>query len=1118
MEETQGSESSFAASLLNRLLSHHRHVQKEALREVLKVITTGLNAESFKIGQYKRILRIVSNYFVSDVDNGEERASYLRSILIAFVKVEAIVYSEEMSLVLKELLDDSTYTSVAYTRKLVELVLLVSSTGEASWVFPHLHNITFRFLMDPQGKPMDRKHWVQSKLQKISTEFVEKFANYCLSNANNTVVSMLVLQDIIVNADVKASIRQVIKDHLRKRLQGVASKLVPDPVNILWTSLLRSLSSEEWSTVETTEGFESLLLKSIKKSPESFSAPASFILSSISSDLNTSYLVQQGIVGLAIRMLKSEDLQVKNAGISILTNTYGRIKDSDAITLFVNQIVDSLNGKFPGVATVSIPLDHHKLAILTGAIAALSKGNKFCDKVQTSKAYSSSLATLKAYFEKEKDANLQLFAGVFLANVMKTVLVADDLSVELRNLLDYFFAELEKSVTVASSSLKSSILFFLSYALSADDNEVTAKTLSRFGTTSLNIVKETMKKSNFFSFDTILALHVLSTISQYEVSLHESMKLAKLSSVLTSSSSFLYHETFSHYLKRSANNQASSVIRSLQDGKVNDLSPAVMVSALTFRQYVQGVITVFLNGSIEDSTKVFGLLESSESSSAFYSSPIATVLENGVAVTAPKAATSLFSLLMLFAEELNLADVVREKISKTNFNKASLSLCFVSGLWNLVNTVDRDLISEHKQSLVNYKAIDESIVPTKTFAKSVTANKLRSSLLLILSLNDEVTIPASHACSLLAFTSFITAHPLVSVDNVNATKFWRYKLIPMLRNYFNNIARSISNDYKFAKSLIKMVNHTAFTSNHYNSAVGKTSLSLFSMFFLDDIIKRKSFNNMNLNQIFFSHFVADMSSQLEVISQQLSTFSEEEISVYLNPQAAIEKGVEDAKSKVSDSVPESSNADRKKAAPRSTRKGGFGNDVVEDRDWAEKIKKEKAAKMLSSVEASQGEVMTARVQEICQNVVGVLEQMKRLWTLLEGLILLDVTMARQFLFVILSKETVWSLLSSNLVGDNILASMKVIYKRILEESLIDSVEDFIASVRITYLTTNLLEEKELPNVILRTLRALQLCFNKTTANDVIQATTFFLCFPCIAKIIEIGNSEAVANAFSVLEK
>lgn len=79
-------------------------------------------------------------------------------------------------------------------------------------------------------------------------------------------------------------------------------------------------------------------------------------------------------------------------------------------------------------------------------------------------------------------------------------------------------------------------------------------------------------------------------------------------------------------------------------------------------------------------------------------------------------------------------------------------------------------------------------------------------------------------------------------------------------------------------------------------------------------------------------------------SQDVINIPENDIEKYLNPN--IVTGIELLNINIDDI--KITNADRKKDSARSSRRGQFGADTIEDEDWAEKIKKEKAQKLIES--------------------------------------------------------------------------------------------------------------------------------------------------------------------------
>jgi hypothetical protein len=93
-------------------------------------------------------------------------------------------------------------------------------------------------------------------------------------------------------------------------------------------------------------------------------------------------------------------------------------------------------------------------------------------------------------------------------------------------------------------------------------------------------------------------------------------------------------------------------------------------------------------------------------------------------------------------------------------------------------------------------------------------------------------------------------------------------------------------------------------------------------------------------------------------TDEISNFSEEEISVFLDPTLLTSRvskalSVDDIKI---------TNADRKKSSARGTRRGQFGADFIEDDDWAEQVKREKAKKILEAKIENSPEIEEARAK------------------------------------------------------------------------------------------------------------------------------------------------------------
>jgi hypothetical protein len=110
--------------------------------------------------------------------------------------------------------------------------------------------------------------------------------------------------------------------------------------------------------------------------------------------------------------------------------------------------------------------------------------------------------------------------------------------------------------------------------------------------------------------------------------------------------------------------------------------------------------------------------------------------------------------------------------------------------------------------------------------------------------------------------------------------------------------------------------------------------------------------------------VSELSKMITTFLQadEIATFTDDEIAVFLNPQLLVAR----VSKQISLDDVKITNADRKKSSARGTRRGQFGADFVEDEEWAEQVKKDKAkklqeAKMESSPEMEEAKAKTAQI-------------------------------------------------------------------------------------------------------------------------------------------------------------
>jgi hypothetical protein len=103
--------------------------------------------------------------------------------------------------------------------------------------------------------------------------------------------------------------------------------------------------------------------------------------------------------------------------------------------------------------------------------------------------------------------------------------------------------------------------------------------------------------------------------------------------------------------------------------------------------------------------------------------------------------------------------------------------------------------------------------------------------------------------------------------------------------------------------------------------------------------------------IIITHIIPQLSYQLNRSILEFYQLTSHDLFVYTDKNNAIQLAINEklASSTINTTDITITNADRKKSTPRSARRGNFGADnPIEDDDWAERVKQEKALKLQQS--------------------------------------------------------------------------------------------------------------------------------------------------------------------------
>jgi hypothetical protein len=117
---------------------------------------------------------------------------------------------------------------------------------------------------------------------------------------------------------------------------------------------------------------------------------------------------------------------------------------------------------------------------------------------------------------------------------------------------------------------------------------------------------------------------------------------------------------------------------------------------------------------------------------------------------------------------------------------------------------------------------------------------------------------------------------------------------------------------------------------------------------------------------------------------------------------------------------EITNADRKKALPRSTRKGNFGADAEFEADWAERVRKEKEQKTLDLLASSEITLCSSIADQVAatrRRCLDVVCSAQHALDAVAALSLLGNRIASQALEVILHTTTVWKVMTNELFAE-----------------------------------------------------------------------------------------------------
>lgn len=958
------------------------------------------------------------------------------------------------------------------------------------------------------------------KILVSSKSNCELFIKYVLLNLTSHLpISLLSLFYIkFISNEMYLTLRSQIIELLKKQI-SMSSKSCPEISSPIWNEVLATITAEEWQGKDS-EGLQLVLLKAIKKAPEGFALNGSKIFELLPLDLSSDELIKQGISGFCFRMMKSEEFQSKRAGIILLKNIAKLSKELDIFSALITQILDALVGKFPGVSIVSVPIDHHRFAILLSLFFSIKSNCSLRNSQDWQLYLLTILPALQSFFEKEKDGNL----SALTANILNEILHLNN-KLNHPNIDDFFkksFLVIENAGTTSSLVKTHYLMLISSFLLS----NVTLFSLSvNFQNVLLHILKESNKKVGVLNADAYFSLVILSLSGLKDNEGYRSMKLFHY---IKSSNSFLYTDVLINTISSSV---TSSCIHHMESCSITDNSIFQIGQPILLKYLLKCLPNIFLIAA-QLNKEDFSLLSTSINESnitpTLYVESILT--KDHSSLSQSSQIFSLLSEVLIYSLDIGL--IQETELFLLNFfelNKFFI-LYLLLGIWNKLRTQSSILQSEKKAEKMTIKKDEEQDQITPS-SKPYHSSSLKILLKIILShkLNFELDSKNESTLSGVfgSLILFITSHPSISNSLKVSSRFWCNTILSKFQQNekylkaftYNNSCISI-----FSKLLCDML---ASQVSEIRSTGYFSFYHVFDIFFnLEDCFDYFD----EFQSQFLSNLQADISKKFDHFNSL--EFSLSDFNLYLNVDKEISLELEKLKLNENNQTVDITNADRKKSGPRSARRGQFGSDVPDDIEWLEKIKKDKLAKLQQSKEGlNEDEKLTLELKHRYQYISDQMDQLKQLFDFLNFVSKLGSGIAKEFLGPLLEKKSFFLLWDNySVLSEYIIKSLISPVQIILEEELSDNAWDLLASLKISVVKKDFLEtaqiynninSEELPGPISRYLRSLQRLVSQYQSKNnekCFSASSFVLTFPILETLILSDVESNCGNAISILER
>lgn len=726
-------------------------------------------------------------------------------------------------------------------------------------------------------------------------------------------------------------VKKVIEVYINKYL-SLKEALSSATIETLHLVISR-LNADDWNRAQTQvkDSLETTVIKTMKKSPDGSSFVVSSLVASLTLDLSA--FARAGAAACGLRLLKSSEETVRMNGIRFMDDLVSKctavngLGDADAACLVVTTLAEALQGK-------GGPLTNgdHRAAI---AVSLLNAAKSFTD----SKSLLPLLVpALTSALEKDTDEGNKHI----LAFALGTWLALPDSTGTSTATVAF--------TTGLTGKSKTSYLMALFVAQEGNRGSNSIRTICLLLEAHVEvlvvIIKDALKKPQASHPAAVLAFRLLLDLIACSPSALQIFESNKLWTCLHASNSFLNSNALLTHLQQLDTSQNPDLLSHVlpRDGQAlfSQLVVKAIVSTVSAIAHSFPRQLLALAPDTATDSLVLGLFHDSKAIRSYSLDQVAAVIQ-----AMPKMSEAIISRLWK-----QLAQASTEEEARPIYSSSSSS-----------NSLDEFAAagnSSTKRSCPPHSRYLEALLAIAPATEGATSS----------------VVPFPFVQALL-----VLSHPFVSPSYKTAERTWAKLLARLVPNLSTMISQH-ENIESIATETMELINTAIFHTPSSSSPspcsmriAGQTALALVAATAIDTNINAdiRDFFMLICNKQAVSLCSALRSNDL------LQQFSQEEVEAFLRPDLFLST-VKNASTGDDNSDLRITNADRKKDSSRSSRRGQFGADVLEDEDWAKRVLQEKAAKVASvrDVEASASrrrelDDITSRISRALNSVVCGLE-------------------------------------------------------------------------------------------------------------------------------------------------